>query len=969
MSDTPVYKVPTPEEVLAVRLRLNKLPLRRAFFSKLDNPHWVAALASQGAFKNPPATEVMPDGMVQCEFWPEIDYLVRMAPIVSADVADVLEPIAHSTNQWVRRGIAEAATVMDPADAARLVPKMKEWPGEELANFRIDSRHIAGVVVRLLEGGQSRRGLRLAEAYFAPRPSPEKPKYGIPEPVSGMESYWYGEELPLIAAALGSSRLQVLVRWLRTYQQCSNSFTGEPGFDPSYIWRQSIRDSEEHSAHGIGDALVDAVRLALADSVKDSTQTLSHLLTDDQPLLRRIALDVLTEAIESVDDKSAAHAASLTQHETELVAAAVQVLADEAFIESDYRAEYLPFIRACLAWRSVVSTEPFFEAVRKGPLSLRDGRQERFAREGDTPEESEARRQDYGKRWQHTMLTLVGAEELPEDLCASLATLDEEYGVIEVQDGAVRFETFTGSTSPIDFETMSALSNRELIEHLSSWHPEADRFMGPTHEGQGRVLAEVLTKEPGRFSGSVDDLKSLRPTYIRAVVRGWKAALEAGETLSWNEVLSLCEWIIGLDDATEVDSEGDSFDDDPNYKALKFEALHLLDAGLSIRPTETVSGVSAEEADRLFSLLARYAEAPEPTPEYEAEYGGTNMDPLTLSLNTVRPVAIRALIRLVNRFPETSAASEALAILDRHIAGRDPSLAVAAAVGEGTGRLYDSVRPWIEERVGAVFGDSVPTTEYQQVALSTVLAVHRVHMALIELLRQPLTLTIEQMASADLAAGWRHHTRTFPQLIGDWIVSGIVSGGMAHEDPLAQSWFEKADAALRGEVIGHLGWQLMRAESVSDDVLRRAAELWDWRIAHVKEHPEDAAELSHIYWLARSDKYEVDWWLPRLEYASSVVSSFDMHGMVGEKLAAAASVNPDRALRVLENVLDEPDSDRGLMHYDLMEHAVPQVIATALDCKDAGVRKRATDLMNRLGDGGYIALKARVDALRASSRM
>jgi hypothetical protein len=119
--------------------------------------------------------------------------------------------------------------------------------------------------------------------------------------------------------------------------------------------------------------------------------------------------------------------------------------------------------------------------------------------------------------------------------------------------------------------------------------------------------------------------------------------------------------------------------------------------------------------------------------------------------------------------------------------------------------------------------------------------------------------------------------------------------------------------------------------------------------------------------MARSDKFDHNWWLPRLEYASSVIPGLDMHGMVGEKLAAASIVDPDTALRVLENVLTDGDAGRGLMHYDLMEHAVPQVLAAALDSDDAALQLRANDLMNRLGDGGYIDLKERVSRLQDSA--
>lgn len=966
MTEADKYKVPTDAEVHAIRLRLNKLPLRTAFYSKLDNPHWVTALSKQDVFKNPPATEVMPDGMVRSDVWPEIDYLVRMAPIVSSEVVAVLEPIADSTNQWVRRGIMEACTVMDPVDVARLVPKMKQWPGDELANFRNDPRDISTVIVRLLEGGQHAKGMQLADAYFGPRPAARPPKHGIPEPDSGMEPYWYHEELPKVASALGRSRVPTLVKWLRAYQEHSTSFKGAPGADMSYIWRPIIRVSPEHSGHEIGDALVDELRAALVDSLCTSTDAVCALLADDQPLLRRIAFDVLVEAIEGVEDKSAERAAAPSGHEQQLADAARRVLEDETFIDSNYRGEYVPFVRACLAWRSMVDVSPFFEEVREGPLSLRDERRGRFAQEGDTPEQAEERCEDYKRRWQHSMLTLVGHGHLPDDLDALLSCLDEESGAIEVRDELVHIESFTGSSSPIDVETMQAMDDQRLLDYLKNWHPDPDNFMGPTHEGQGRVLTEVVAKEPTRFVGDLEQLKTLRPTYVRAVVQGWRSAVEAGLSLPWDLILTFAEWVVGLADDTKIAGEGDEFDDDRDYRALKSELLRLIESGLAAKPDDESAAIPDGLADRVLGILTVFASDPEPTPEYEAEYGGDNMDPLTLSLNTMRPVAIRALIRLVHRFAGSATADAALSLLEQHLEGRDESLAVAAAVGEGTGRLYDSVRPWIEERVGVVYGDAAPTSPWQQVALSTVFATHRVHVALIELLRKPLAVTIEQMPDAELTAGWRTHARTFPQLLGDWLVTAMIGGHLDPDDPLVQAWFDHADPALRGEVLGHMAWQTMHWQTVPDVVLERVAALWDRRVEHVRKHPEDAAELSGAYWFARSDKFGPEWWLPRLEYASSVIPNYDMHGMVGEKLAAAAATDPDTSLRILENVLSDAPVDHGLMYYDLIEHAVPQVIAAALDSGEPDVERRAAELMHRLGDRGYIGLKERVEQLRES---
>jgi hypothetical protein len=183
-----------------------------------------------------------------------------MAPLVSKDVTDVLVQIAQSDNQWVRRGIMEAAGDLAPDDLARLAPIIKDWPGDERANFRIDPNHVTRAIVRLLENGQYRQGVRLAYAFFEPRLSVVAAGLDRTEPVGGLEEYWYAQCLPLVARALGTSRLPTLVRWLRKYLELAAPATSRPRFDPSSIWRPSIREAEEYHVHEILGSLIDATR-------------------------------------------------------------------------------------------------------------------------------------------------------------------------------------------------------------------------------------------------------------------------------------------------------------------------------------------------------------------------------------------------------------------------------------------------------------------------------------------------------------------------------------------------------------------------------------------------------------------------------------------------------------------------------------------------------------------------------------
>lgn len=961
MKDVPAtFTVPTTEQVHAALARLTTLQLRRAFYSKLANPLWVAALHAKKVFSNPPSIERLDDGSYRVDPWPEIDYLVRMASLAPAEVAQALKSASKTDNPWVRRGIWEAAAVLPANNTVLLMPELKSWAEEDLGNSRTDPRDVSRVIVELLEGGQRKKGAQLAAAFYEPRPPGAEPEFGHPEPTSGIEPYWYADTLPSVAAALGEGRLGTLRRWLEKYQLHSNSFNPETSEDTSYIWRTSISGPAEHHAHEIGDALVEAVHRAAIESGRLNPSSLDALFASKQPLLQRIAIDALGEVLTTERSLDSNLEEMTGQRRLQLFARASTVLGNESFTENAYRPEFVKFAKAAALWPAEIDTQPFAGIVEGGPQALRDERRARLSREGDTEADTAARIQEYFEGWQHLLLAAIGSESLNPTLRERLAELDASKGVIENPiEPAWQVRSFTGPTSPQSAEQIKSMSDDNLFQHLKSWHPDPSTWAGPTHEGQGRVLSEAFSSQPGRLADRTEELKDLRPTYIRAILSGWQLAHEAGGALPWAEVVTVCQWAADIDDEATVQSEGDDFDDDSNYRNLKFQALQLLESGVNRKKQPEGSPPSIDKIPVLEKTLSQLAAHPEPTPEYEAKYGGDNMDPLTLSLNTLRPVALRSLIKLVHRYPGSTSVPSALATLQTHLGNQDPSLAVAAVYGEGIGRLYDSVKDWVLANVGPIFGTAHSASSQQQVALSTALAVHGYHPALLELLRIPMLLTLKELPADDRVLGWKG-MRGFSQLLGDWTLLAFITGAIQLEDELMVEWFRCADAELRGDVLGHIGWQMMHWTEVDKEVLRRATELWDSRAAHVKVEPADAAELSHFYWFIRSAKLESSWWLPRLLEVASLVSDFQPRGMLGEPLGEAGADDPDTALAVLEILMQDVGPDHHAVRYDLYENAVPQVLAASLSADIPELTQRANTLMNALGAAGYIDILDRV---------
>jgi len=102
----------------------------------------------------------------------------------------------------------------------------------------------------------------------------------------------------------------------------------------------------------------------------------------------------------------------------------------------------------------------------------------------------------------------------------------------------------------------------------------------------------------------------------------------------------------------------------------------------------------------VWHILKLLTEDPDPTPEHEARYGGSNMDPATLSINTTRGEAMHAVVSYalwVRRHIDSQADAEdqprrgfdempeVREVLDAHLnVAQEPSPAIARSTASGS---------------------------------------------------------------------------------------------------------------------------------------------------------------------------------------------------------------------------------------------------------------------------------------------
>ena len=940
------FKAPQPEDVSAALLKIPTFQLRRVFYEGLLNPFWVTALFEAGAFSSPPEPEVTDDGYVRDVYWPELSYLIRMASVVPAEVVDVLLTLKESNNSWVRRAVFEIGAKIPASEGKRLRPLLESWKTTGFG-WRTDPRELVSFAITLLEGGEKRTGRWLTNVLFEPRAPREDGPFKKPH--LELEDYWYQEELPRVLPALGNDALKAVTGWLATYA----TFAGHSGqgHDFSGMIRTSIRNRGD--AHSDPEnALIDAVRdLALPAILADPEATLEILLRPGVQLVRKIALFVVGEAIRTRIGEGA--------DATYLSPIAERLLGDTAADDPYLRVEYAELAQA------VAKVEPnalnvingFIAAAYEHDLKWM---RERLTEEDAADDESEAQVVDRADRYKHHWLSAIGAEALPPQLRDTLASLDARFGVLE--DALTPSGQVTGWTGPnpyISQDEMAAMSPQELVGQLSSWHDTGDGWgPEPSHEGQGRELSALLTTNPLAVSG-VDDLAlHLRPTYLRAILHGWEAALKADMELDWPQVADLVRDVLVHENESTFPVEGGDFDDDKDFRGAKGAAVGLLDELVKARKG---LAIPAESVQQFAELLIEQAQDEDAWAEYDAyEAGDNSWDPLTMSINWQWPERLRGLFHLALREEDATWKAAAFSALEAELARADKHGAGRAVLGENLGRMYNHAPEWLSAHLDEFFGSEEGLSEAQQIALTTAMAMHYYHRDLYDVLASPMRAAIA--VGDDLVSGWRSDSDPL-QRIGEWVIDAIVYGHKTIDDPVARDFFTTTSATVRGEAIGKIAWSFFHAEKVDDAIRDRFATFLDARIAHVKDHREDSGELTGFYWIAKGGKFPAEWWLPRLRQALDLEPGIATERyMIGNELAKASVVDPKNALAVLQMLL-AGRNEGAMVSFDLSRNAVPMVIASAMASDDEDISQEADRYMNELGAKGNLKLQAEVNAI------
>lgn len=961
------WVTPEPEEVQVVVGSLADENLKRLFFAELQNPNWLTPLAALGSFATDPETWVDQTGIARARPWPEGEYLARLAAAEPVAVTDLLLEHAASPNPWVHRVVLDAALAVPPAQAARLVPQIvkalrsgQDW---------VDAPKVVTIAEALVTN-HPKQTRRLLTGAFEPKAGgDEVTALGTrTRVVSSIDSYWFLQLAPRVVpllAGLGMDGLKSAVGWLVRAIDIPSNGEARSKYDSGHFWRPSIAPSSQNSGlHEMSDALVDIVRDTSILIAQDGhlREVIDFLEACDRVLLARIAVETTAHVV-AADPK------------TEVVDVARGLLKKEPLLDLVSRPEYVHLALAAIPQLSAADVAAWQQVVDALAWQGSDDVMRRIAGYGQTePKDVGDEEVATVRRRMKYRLLLPLEEVLPAGLKTELEEMKTKFGEMEHPEfGSYISTSFTGPTSPLDHEALKTMSPDELRTFLSTWEPADDRHFGPSLEGLAQELEVVAETRPELLAAIASDLLVLGRSYVRAAVGGWTKALSTGY-LPTDEVWQLLNTLVELPDSGE-DEPSDLSDDDPVWRWAQRSAADFATGYLTVQGED----LSSDDAAKLWAVLSPLTRHLDPTRGHEDRFGGSNMDPLTLSLNTVRPVAIRAAIKLLRAVARRESVEFAelrmhiLEMLSHHVdAANDPSSAVAAVLGEALLHIWDIDRAWIDEHSAELFAVLDPDDNVRaraDVVVSVALRMYQTGRVFLELMR-PVMIDILSGAYADFehTDGWRGD-RPVLEAAASHVVTAYVMGLIEDHDSLLTALTSPDIApapAVIGDALGKLGWSIMRArdadspaEVVPPEVLERAQRLIDGRVAEIRVGRASASELAGFYWWVRADVYPPAWWLPILQLAISD-PDFNPMGMLGESLARAAETEPTLTVEVFDGLM--PGDGEGWNRYDLLQHA-PRILAAALTSDDPAAQAKARKILDRLGREGHMSILADVDRL------
>ena len=952
------WKKPTPEQVDRAISLLGQVQNIRYFFDKLENPEWITPLYEKGYFKHPP--EPIKDenrGTISFPPWPTSNYLARMAALKPKKVLDIIIEISDTENIRVCEDFLEALIKIPPEVAVNLNKRVKKWI--KLPYQLIFPEKLGDFILHLAKGGQINPALDLAKSIFKVLPGKESniksetSDFNLrPEPITNFSSYDYEQIIkkcfPEFLNIVGLSGLKLLCELLdKALFLSQRKSEAEKTEDYSYIWRPAIEDHEQNLESGIKNILIAAVRDSAEYLITKKISSVSEVIDTFEKFKWKIYLRFRIYILSKFGD------------------CALDIVGDilinkKLFNDYTIQHEFVLLIGSFFPKIPRDKQNLILNWIKKGP-DLEKIKKNIQEQGGNQPTEEELVKNK--EKWQLKRMAWI-KDSLNDTWKDYFYKLIKKYGEPEHPDFTSYGFSWVGPTSPKTVEELNTMSPTEIIDFLKNWIP-SNQYSAPTPEGLGRTLTEVIKNRPSLFSSMSLYFKTLDPTYIRALITGLAEAKKENQAFKWDPLLELCNWVVNQPRDISKLQKQKNRDSDPDWGWTRKSIVDLLVSGFS---SNILPFSYREKAWQILKLLT---EDPEPSQEYENEYGGTNIDPVTLSINTVRGKAMHAVIQYalwIRRYHEKlpdakkyvdrgfSELPEVREILNKHLYfSFDPSLTIRSVYGRWLPWITLLDKKWVIDNLPVIFSTEKSKSSLWDSAWESYVIFCRPYDNMLKILSKQYQEAIDRLKFAEELQSYFSPKNRLAEHLMEFYWRGKLD--FNNYNSLFANFWLKANPELRGYALEFIGRNLKNTKlKVPQKTIKLLMLLWEKRLSEAKASQNKTIfkyEMNAFEWWFISEKFDDKWALKQLIEALRIGGRVNSHldKEIVDRLARFVDVSPRETIECLD-LIAKSDKEGWGIH--LWQDKARPILSKALKTNAA---EDVKSLINYLGRRGYFGFR------------
>jgi hypothetical protein len=922
--DIILKKGPTKKNVKEAIKRLKNAILAQYFYNNVGI-NWLNSLEKEGVFENPPIVE---DNTQHITQWPQSKFLLKSANRKPNKVMNIIKKCKfpndpQKLNIYFLIDFVEIALII-PSNIAKQIIELKEkqqWLRHLSFNYLLADK-LSDLMVKLVNGNEIDSSLKLLDILLDVTIEKRDKEYTqIVEAKPYIDIRIYKNILEKKIINLLKKKpfetmkhlADKLNKAIHLEIKANNRQTGKD--DYSYIWKPAIEDSFQSFGN-------EDFKCLLVISLKN---TLENIGKSNIDLLRK-AIEFLDKYNYSIFIRIKLHIYRLFPEvfKKEIQEVIKQYFDDIDNIRVEHEYKLLFSQQFCSLPKSL--KEQYLSSIENISKKKKNGKDSEL----------------YQLR--HLLLIEDCIDKRWKD---KFEYLNGKY--MKTKNSNI----LSHSGSPINarsIEELEKLYKNKKIEGIINYFKECKQekhiFGEPYAENPGKNLERLTKKYSEEFSKNALLFwkDSVKATYIYHLLNGLQEAIKEKKKINWRETINLIGKFILKGKHLKLEKEEELGSD---LDSVLMVSIRLLNEGLSC------FSIPFKERKNVWEIIRKLSNNTEPTLEYENEYGGDNMDPATLSMNTIRGKAIHGVINYAlwcnKNLNERILVKEAKEILEEHLdINKEPTLTIRAIYGWRLPNLIYLDKKWVKQNIDKIFPKNKESEKLWLAAFETYLA-NPVYKDIFKLIEIEYEKAISYIAVKEYRR--KLFVNIHEKLAQHLIVAYVF--GISNKE-LMDKFFSKAPISARATAINFIGREIFNDRNLKENKdkidLRKIKLILNERL---KE--KNIEELKEFGWWFINSPFDKSWNIEKL-YEIFKVTKGEIEGVVEiiEKLKEYVNVD---ALHVSECLFLILEGENNYWDVYYKKETYKEIILTLFQSKNVRVRKTLEEIINRLVEKGFLEFR------------